>query len=173
MDIERRILEIVQTARTEAEIDTAFDQLQEELEARISEQVLDARKRLLETVDERVVERLKTRNDEIGQSLSEFERQLLLIARAELPDARFHKDDERRFDYHGDTYTTEWPLADEKGWKFFRMFEGTLATEVVAKAKARHFADPAELCFDLAAYTGGRLADVETLPRQERMGACR
>src|ERR1700730_10238094 len=55
VDIERRILEIVQSARNETEINTAFDQLQVDLQAQISEQVLDARKRLLETVDERVV----------------------------------------------------------------------------------------------------------------------
>jgi superfamily II DNA or RNA helicase len=163
VDIERRILEIVQAARTETEIDAAFDQLQDELQAQINEQVLDARKRLLETVDERVVFRLKTRGTEIDRRLSDFEQQLLLVARAELPDARFHDDDERRFDYRGDTYTTEWPLADEKGWKFFRMFEGTLATDVVARAKARAFDDPSVLRFFLDAYGGGRLADVEPL----------
>lgn len=163
VDIERRILEIVQAARTEAEIDTAFDLLQDELQAQISEQVLDARKRLLESVDERVVDRLKTRNNEIEQRLSDFDRQLLIVARAELPEARFHPDDERRFDYHGDTYTTEWPLADENGWKFFRLLEGTLATEVVADAKERRFEGPASLSFYLDSYGGGRLADVEPL----------
>ena len=163
VDIERRIFEIVQHARTEAEIDAAFDNLQDELQAQISEQVLDARKRLLETMDERVIDRLKTRDKEIGQQLSDFERQLLYVARAEVPDARFHTDDERRFDYRGETYTTEWPLADEKGWKFFRLFEGTLATTLVAKAKERRFDAPSCLRFDLSAYPGGRLADVEQL----------
>ena len=89
--------------------------------------------------------------------------QLLYVARAELPDASFHADDERRFDYRGDTYTTEWPLADEKGWKFFRLPEGTLATSVVEKAKDADSMQPACLRFDLAAYQGGRLADVEPL----------
>lgn len=163
VDIERRIFEIVQRARTEAEIDAEFDKLQEDLQAQISEQVLDARKRLLETMDEKVIDRLKTRDKEIVQRLSDFERQLLYVARAELPDARFHTDDERRFDYRGETYTTEWPLADEKGWKFFRLFEGTLATSLVAAAKERRFDAPSCLRFDLAAYPGGRLADVEQL----------
>jgi excisionase family DNA binding protein len=163
VDIERRIFEIVQSARSEAQIDAAFDQLQDELQAQISEQVLDARKRLLETMDERVIDRLKTRDKEIGQRLSDFERQLLYVARTELPDARFHADNERRFDYLGDTYTTEWPLADEKGWKFFRLMEGTLATTVVAKAKARRFDAPSCLRFNMNTYPGGRLADVESL----------
>jgi ERCC4-related helicase len=163
VDIERRILEIVQSARNEAEINAAFDRLQDELQAQISEQVLDARKRLLETVDERVVAQLKTREGEIRKHMSDFDRQLLLVARSELPGVSFHKDDERRFDWRGDTYTTEWPLADEKGWKFFRLSDGTIATEAVNVAKARNHSVPALLRFDLNAYDGGRLADVEPL----------
>ena len=162
VDIERRILEIVQRARNETEINAAFDQLQAELQEQISEQVLDARKRLLENVDEKVIRQLKSRDGEIRKHLSDFERHLLLIARAELPEARFHPDDERRFDYQGHTYTTEWPVADERGWQFFRLIEGTLAPQVIANTKARSFAGAGHLRFDLAAYPG-RLADVETL----------
>jgi superfamily II DNA or RNA helicase len=167
VDIEKRILEIVQNARTETEINAAFDALQAELQTQISEQVLDARRRLLENVDERVVSNLKTRDGEIKRYLSDFERHLLVVARAELPDGRFDADDPRRFEYEGETYTTEWPLADERGWKFFRLFEGTLAPKVVAEAKARQFDGLAALRFDLAAYQAGRLADVEPL-RGER-----
>jgi excisionase family DNA binding protein len=161
VDIERRIFQIVQSARTAAEIDEAFDKLQEELQAQINEQMLDARERLLEKVDEQVIDRLKLRKDAIDRRLSDFDRQLLYVARAELPDARFHVDDRRRFDYRGETYTTEWPLADDKGWKFFRLQEGTLATDVVRKAKERRFDAPSCLRFDLSAYDGGRLSDVE------------
>ena len=163
VDIERRIFQIVQSARTEAEIDAAFDKLQDELKAQIDEQMLDARKRLLESVDERVIDRLKTRKDEIRNQLSDFEKQLLYVARAELAEARFDANDERRFEYRGETYTTEWPLADEKGWRFFRLMEGTLAVDVVKKAKERRFDAASCLRFDLSAYRGGRLADVEPL----------
>ncbi|MBW8079472.1 MAG: hypothetical protein GJU76_15670, partial [Gallionella sp.] len=163
VDIERRIFQIVQSARTETEIDAAFDKLQDDLKAQIDEQILDARKRLLESVDERVIDRLKTRKDEIRNQLSDFEKQLLYVARAEIPEARFHANDERRFDYRGETYTTEWPLADEKGWRFFRLMEGTLATDVVKKAKERRFDAASCLRFDLSSYRGGRLADVEPL----------
>jgi len=163
VDIERRIFQIVQEARSEAAINEAFDKLQDELKERIDEQLLDARKRLLETVDEKVVDRLKTRREEIRTQLSDFEKQLLYVARAELPDARFHAGDERRFDYSGETYTTEWPLADERGWKFFRLQENTLATDVVGKAKERRFDAASCLRFDISAYRGGRLTDVEPL----------
>jgi excisionase family DNA binding protein len=163
VDIERRIFQIVQSARTEAEIDAQFDKLQEDLKDQIDDQILDARKRLLESVDERVIDRLKSRKDEITSQLSDFDKQLLYVARAELPDARFHVGDGRRFDYRGDSYTTEWPLADEKGWKFFRLMEGTLATEVIRRAKERRFDATSCLRFDLSAYRVGRLTDVEPL----------
>lgn len=163
VDIERRIFQIVQNSRTETQINEAFDKLQDELKERIDEQMLDARKRLLENVDERVVDRLKARKEEIRSQLSDFEKQLLYVARAELPDARFHANDERRFDYRSETYTTEWPLADERNWRFFRLQEGTLATEVVNRAKERRFDAPSCLRFDMPSYRGGRLADVEPL----------
>lgn len=162
VDIERRILEIVQNGRSEAEIDAAFDLLQADLQAQISEQVLDARKRLLENMDEAVVRQLKTRDGEIRQHLSDFDRSLLMVAKGELPEARFHDDDGRRFDYCGLTYTTEWPLADNKGWQFFRLMEGSLATELVDRAKCRPYDTPSHLRFDLSAYSG-RLTDVEPL----------
>ncbi|MBX5495317.1 MAG: hypothetical protein IRZ15_08265, partial [Bryobacteraceae bacterium] len=163
VDIERRILEIVQKARDEDTINAEFDKLQAELQAQIDSQVLDARKRLLENLDEQVVGQLKTRNGAIRQNLSQFERSLLLVARAELPDARFHDDDARRFDWQGETYTTEWPLADREGWKFFRLVEGTLATEVVKRAKDRRYETARHLRFHYAAYRGGVLADVQQL----------
>lgn len=163
VDIERSIFQIVQSARNHTDIDAAFDKLQEDLQAQINDQILDARKRLLENVDEKVIDRLKSRGQEIEQRLSDFERQLLFVARAELPEARFHTDNERRFEYRGETYTTEWPLADEQGWKFFRLFEGTLATQVVNKAKERQFDAPSCLRFDINAYPGGKMADVEFL----------
>ncbi len=162
VDIERRILEIIQAARNEEEINTAFDQLQSDLQAQISEQVLDARKRLLENVDEKVTRQLKSRDGEIRKHLSDFDRGLLRIARAELPEAQFHLDDERRFNFQGHTYTTEWPLADERGWQFFRLTEGTLAQQVIADAKKRRFEGADHLRFDLSAYPG-KLADVEPL----------
>ena len=40
----------------------------------------------MESVDERVIDRLQTRGKEIDRRLSDFERQLLCVARAELPD---------------------------------------------------------------------------------------
>jgi superfamily II DNA or RNA helicase len=162
VDIERRILEIVQKARDEDAINAEFDKLQEDLQAQIDGQVLDARKRLLENLDEQVVRQLKTRNGEIQRNMTHFDRSLLLVARAELPQARFHDDDERRFDYEGDTYTTEWPLADREGWKFFRLIEGTLAPQLVERAKVRQYDGARHLRFEYGAYRGV-MGDVQGL----------
>ena len=61
VDFERRVLEIVQSARSETEINAEFDRLQTELQGDIDAAVLDARKRLLDRVDEDVVRQLKSR----------------------------------------------------------------------------------------------------------------
>lgn len=165
VDFERRVLEIVQSARSENEINEEFDRLQTDLQTDIDAAVLDARKRLLDRVDEDVVRRLKTRKGTLADVMSAFEQRLLTVARAELPSARFHPDAPRRFDHDGRTWTTEWPLADEQNWQFFRLAEGNLATQLVDAARARSL-PLATIRFDTQAYTGGRLSDVEALRGQ-------
>ncbi|MHB8530684.1 MAG: SNF2-related protein, partial [Caulobacteraceae bacterium] len=161
VDIERRILEIVQTCRTDTEILTAFDELQGSLAFEIDEAKTRARDRILAEMDDKVVARLKLEQGQFQAQLSEFKQALLRLARAELPQGRFHPDHAERFDHDGVTWTTEWPLSDARGWRFFRLGEGELASTLAARAKGRALR-PAELAFDLSAYAG-RLADVERL----------
>jgi superfamily II DNA or RNA helicase len=158
VDIERRILEIVQSCRTNDDINAAFDALQTELVVEIDEAKRSARDQILAALDDKVVERLKMQETSLHRSLDEFKRALLLLARAELPDASFHNDNAQRFDWRGDTYTTEWPLADDRGWNFFRLADGRLADQLVVQAKARDLS-PASVTFDYAAYDGN-LGDV-------------
>jgi len=148
VDFERKVLEIFQEARSDEEVQRAFDQLQEEMEDTIKAEILDARTKLMENMDQDVVSKLKTRKGMIETTMNEFERRLALIARAELPEAKFHGSDSPRFDYQGKTYTTEWPLADENGWQFFRLADGNLAQHVVDQA-----AYPNQL-MDVAALVG-------------------
>jgi superfamily II DNA or RNA helicase len=162
VDFERRVLEIVQSTRSEADINAEFDRLQSDLQSDIDTAVLDARKRLLDRVDEDVVRRLKTRKGALHDIMGAFEQRLLTLARAELPEARFHPDAPRRFDHDGQTWTTEWPMADDRNWQFFRLAEGNLASDLVATAHDRRL-PPATVQFDLDAYAGGRLSDVEAL----------
>jgi superfamily II DNA/RNA helicase len=158
VDIERRILDIVQTCRTNDEINAAFDQLQGELALDIDQAKKTARDTILAEMDDKVVQRLKMKQGTVHQQLDEFKQNLLLMARAELPDARFHADHAERFDHEGSTYTTEWPVSEEKGWRFFRLAEGNLAQELLGRARDRDLA-PAHVRFDYAAYDGN-LADV-------------
>jgi superfamily II DNA or RNA helicase len=158
VDIERRILDIVQSCRTNDEINAAFDQLQGELALDIDQAKKAARDTILAEMDDKVVQRLKMQNGVVHNQLDEFKQALLLMTRAELPEAHFHDDHAERFDYEGQTYTTEWPLSEERGWRFFRLNEGNLAQELLERARSRELA-PARLQFDYRAYHGN-LADV-------------
>ena len=59
IDFESRVRAILKTCRTDTEIETAFDALQEELEDIISQKMTQAREQLLEHFDADVHERLK------------------------------------------------------------------------------------------------------------------
>lgn len=161
VDIERRILEIVQSCRSKEEINAAFDQLQDEFSVEIDAAKKDARNKLLAEMDEKVIERLISRQDGVHATLGDFRRALLGLARAELPDARFHDDHVERFDYQGATWSTEWPQVADNGWRFFRLGDGALADTLVSRAKERVTPDAA-LTFDYAAY-GSNLSDVTAL----------
>lgn len=161
VDIERRILDIVQSCRTNEEINEAFDALQAEFSVEIDEAKTEARNKLLAEMDDKVISRLIDRKGEVAASLDEFRRALLNLARAELPDARFHPDHVERFDYDGETYSTEWPEADERGWRFFRLADEGLADQLVERAHGRELT-PAQVAFDYGAYDGN-LADVAGL----------
>ena len=158
VDIERRILDIVQSCRTNDQINEAFDALQAEFSVEIDEAKTEARNKLLAEMDDKVIARLKFRQGAVSSSLDEFKRTLLTLARAELPEARFHPDHVERFDYGGETYSTEWPEADERGWKFFRLADEGLADQIIVRAIDRDL-EAAEVAFDYDAYDG-KLADV-------------
>lgn len=76
VDFEKRIANIYQQCRTTEEIQTAFDQLQEELRGDISEKVQQTRKVLLENFDEEVREKLRSNLLESTESLNRFEERL-------------------------------------------------------------------------------------------------
>lgn len=164
VDIERRILDIVQSCRTTDQIDAAFDRLQEEFSVEIDEAKKNARDQLLAEMDDKVIERLLGRKDAVHSAIGDFKRALLGVARAELPEARFHDDHAQRFDYGGETWSSEWPEADERGWRFFRLGDEGLADRLVQQAKARDLG-PAMLHLDYSAYQGN-MGDVAQLRGQ-------
>lgn len=164
-EFERKVVEAVQRCRSDAQVEEAFKKIEQELEDSIKEDMADARKRLFDVMDRDVVARLRARDAAITGTLDAFKQRLLTIVKAELPDARFHDGYPERFDYQGETYTTEWPLADEMNWHFFRFADGALARTIVDRAKDRGLA-PTKLSFAYEAYRvagNARLSAIEGL----------
>lgn len=85
VDFERRIAEIYQTCRHPEQIQSAFQQLQDDLVGEISDAMLNARKALLENFDEDVQERLRLRDQAAKVSLGRLERLLMRFTQAALP----------------------------------------------------------------------------------------
>jgi hypothetical protein len=73
VDFEKRILDIYQSCRSEAEIHKAFDALQSELSGQIQQTMLQARSKLLENFDDEVRQRLRTRGEAIKKELTAFD----------------------------------------------------------------------------------------------------
>ena len=73
IDFERRIWEIYQECRTKAEINAAFEKLQQDLQEQISEKMQDVREQVLENFDIGVQERLKLAKSETGAFLNRYE----------------------------------------------------------------------------------------------------
>ncbi|WP_371868857.1 SNF2-related protein [Duganella lactea] len=93
VDFERRIAEIYQTCRHPDQIQSAFQQLQDDLAGEISDAMLNARKALLENFDEDVQERLRLRDQAAKASLGRLERLLMRFTQAALPQhATFDED---------------------------------------------------------------------------------
>jgi superfamily II DNA/RNA helicase len=161
VDIEQKIFAVMQKCRNAAEIDAEFDRLQIELRESIEEVDENARQALLQAMDVSVVERLKMRKENTEERLTRYDRYLLMLTKSEIPEAKFVNP--KRFEYQGETYSLEWPAADENGWNFYRIAEGTLADELVQKAKDRAV-NSAQVCFNYSAYDGeGQLSDLQPL----------
>ncbi|WNY25459.1 SNF2-related protein [Methanolapillus millepedarum] len=73
VDFEKRIAEIYQQCRTSDEIQTSFDQLQQELSVEIDENMQTTRQKLLENFDNEVTEKLKVYNKQTNLCLNKYE----------------------------------------------------------------------------------------------------
>jgi SNF2 family DNA or RNA helicase len=134
IDIEKRIYQIYQKCRSDAEIEAEFNQLQVDMSESLGIREEAARESLLNNFDRDVVSVLKTKRDQSNDFLQEYERVLLDLARAELPGAIFNNN---HFEYQGNRYDLSWALAQEHNSEFFRLQAGEhfLAWELVHKAK--------------------------------------
>ena len=90
-DFAKRVFEIHQRARTNAEIDAEFDQLTRDLGESIKADTLDARGKLLGFFDQDVVRLLKDRKQAIARVLGEFEERLITHRARRTPSRRLHQ----------------------------------------------------------------------------------
>ena len=141
VDIERRIAAIYQDCRSAEDIAVAFDELQEELNEKITAQMTDTRQRLLDHFDEDVQARLRVHQDEAQASLDERGRMLLNLTRFELGDDARFVPDAPRFDYSGTVapagrYCLDWRDAEADGATFYRV-DHPLAAHIIGEARGR------------------------------------
>ncbi|MEI7603973.1 MAG: SNF2-related protein [bacterium] len=92
VDFEKRIASIYQKCRSESEINSAFDELQDEMDSQIKEGLTDARQKLLEHFDTDVHEKLKTSLSESKENLDRFEKWLWDVTRYYLNDNAIFND---------------------------------------------------------------------------------
>ncbi len=167
IDFEREVLRIVQSCRSAEEADREFDELTSRIQDSIDADLAAARAKVLENMDGDVVAKLHRRNEALAEIVPEFKQRLLMVAKAELPDAIFPTPGSENFAWDGRQWTTRWPLADENDWQFFRVNEG-LGSELVDRAKARAWNGAADsVRFNPAAFPyPGQLGGVTELSGQ-------
>nr|ART40253.1 K392 [uncultured bacterium] len=86
VDFERRIADIYQNCREQAQIRASFEQLQLDLSGEISEAMVKTRQILLENFDEQVQDKLRVRAQDSHAERSRYERMLMELTQAELSD---------------------------------------------------------------------------------------
>ena len=158
VDIERRIHDIYQKCRDDAQIEAEFNALQDELKQQLEYRMQDASRSVLDSFDVDVVKRLNMRRENTVSQLNDYQRMLLRLAQAELPEAMFHQ---QRFRLDGQWFDVRWQEAEATDAQFFRPHEGLGAT-LIEKAKHRPL-NNAVLELDYAALDGGQFVDVRGL----------
>jgi hypothetical protein len=156
VNIERRIHDIYQKCRGDAQIDEEFNRLQEEFKSELEARTQETKRSLLENFDADVVKRLKLTREKTEQGLSAYQECLLLLVRMMLPDAKWFTADPCRFEYAGHLYDARWKNADEANARFLNPGKG-LGAELIEQAKTDLDNPPiAELVFNLKSTGAGQ-----------------
>ena len=115
LDFEKRIAQIYNECRTTAEIEEAFDALQAELQAEISDKMLKARSTLLENFDESVQEKLRFNLAQSLTNLDLFEKRLwMLVKHALQNDAEFDNEHYRFTLHNGSLFDGNYFMTSER-----------------------------------------------------------
>lgn len=138
-EFEKKINEILNTSRSDAEIDAAFKELEEQFATEITSEMAAARSKVFDNLDPNVQDRLKAYDSQSSDVLNKFERLLLAVTKRELsPNATFENDG-RNFVLHNS------PVPEAKNGKYFfksvplenayqYRFDSPLAKHVINKA---------------------------------------
>ena len=162
VDIERRIHEIYQRCRSDEQIESEFNELQDELRDQLEEKADDTRKSLLENFDADVVSRLNMRRGQVETLLSNYQQRLRLLARMMLQqnDGMFNETD-AGFIWNESHYSLNWQQADHDDQLFFRPNTG-LGEKLIKQAKSAESLPEVELNF-VYQTENGQWADVKNL----------
>lgn len=108
VDFEKRIVEIYQNCRNEAEIKQAFDELQQDLEPQIQTTLVAARQQLLENFDHDVISKLKMSKLKSQEILDRYSEKLWNLTRYFLGAKAKFSETEKSF------HLVENPFAEEQ-----------------------------------------------------------
>jgi superfamily II DNA/RNA helicase len=138
-DFEKKINEILNNSRSDADIDAAFKDLETQYATEITSEMAAAKSKVFDNLDPNVQDRLKAYDSQSSDVLNKFERLLLAVTKRELaPNANFENDG-RNFVLHNS------PVAEAKtGHYYFKSvplenahqyrFDSPLARHVIDKA---------------------------------------
>lgn len=157
VDFEKRIADIYQRCRQHEDIKNAFDQLQRELNAEITEAMNLTSRKLLENFDDEVRDKLKIRADASTASLGRIERALMRLTAHELQGhAEFLNEYSFRLNtapFPGDFPLGLYELPRRSGEAHLYRLNHPLAEGLIALAKSRQL-PVQEVCFNYAAHDG-------------------
>ena len=156
VDFEKRIADIYQHCRTPEEINTSFDQLQQELSQQIDSAMTHTRQQLLENFDAEVLEKLRINLEDSHTYLDQYERMLMDLTRYELRDHAEFLDGQSAFWLKSCPFPDPIPvglyeLPRRSGNAHLYRLAHPMAQHVLAKARNRTL-PPAEIVFDYTHY---------------------
>jgi len=176
IDFEKRIYTIYQTCRTSEEINSAFDQLQTDLDGQIQIKFMETRQNLLENFDEEVHRKLRTAKIDTETQVNKFEEWLWHLTKYELQDYAEFNDNNYTFNLIKPPAGNLENISlgkykiitqdKEEGLHHYRLGH-PLAKSVIKKAKSRKL-PPRKVIFDYTAHRNAgnpKISVIEQLVR--------
>jgi ERCC4-related helicase len=112
-DFEKIINSILSGSRSDADIDHAFKELEEQYATEITAEMAAAKAKVFDNLDPNVQDRLKTYDSQSGEVLNKFERLLLAVTKLQLDPYATFEGDGRRF------MLNEAPVRDAKTGRYY------------------------------------------------------